>query len=102
MAWAYVRAMIPSTYRESTRAVSEIGSPRPSCRSRDDRNMPKPPSWNIPASNDTLVRVEDFSKIIARLRPESAVFQPSGRALTRAARSRTFSISSGAQSFSLT
>ena len=94
--------MMPSTYRERTRAVSETGSPRPSCRSRDERNIPSPPSWNIPASNETRVRVDDFSKIMARDFPSRAVFHPTGRVLIRAARSSTRSISAGGQSFSLT
>src|SRR5690554_3507074 len=51
---------------EITMAESSIGSPRPSCVSRGDRNMAEPPSWAMPASKDTRVRVDDFSKIIAR------------------------------------
>ena len=47
-----------------TRAESSMGSPRPNCVSRDDRKIALPPNWLIPASNDTRVRVLDFSKII--------------------------------------
>jgi hypothetical protein len=94
--------MIPSAYRERTRAVSPTVSPRPSCRSREERNMASPPSWNIPASKETRVRVEDFSKIIARVFPDSALRQRTGSRLTRAARSSRPRISAGVQSFSLT
>ena len=52
--------------------MSETGSPRPSWMSRDERNCAAPPSCVIPASNETRVRVEDFSKIMARIFPESA------------------------------
>src|SRR5262245_27734135 len=60
-----------STYRDSTWAVSEIGSPRPSWMSREERKSACPPSWVIPTSKLTRVRVDDFSKIIARLLPAS-------------------------------
>ena len=40
--------------------------------SRDDRKSAWPPSWNIPTSKDTRVRVDDFSKIIASVCPSSA------------------------------
>ena len=61
--------MMPSKYRESTRAVSSTGSPRPICRSRELRNSPMPPKSYMPTSKDTLVLVEDFSKIIPRVLP---------------------------------
>ena len=63
--------MMPSTYRESTRAVSAIGSPRPSCTSRGERKSACPPSCQVPTSNDTRVRVDDFMKIIASDFPAS-------------------------------
>ena len=66
---AKVRIMIPSRYRESTRAVSCTGSPRPICRSRELKNSAVPPSWAMPTSKETLVRVEDFWKIIPRVMP---------------------------------
>ena len=53
---------------ESTRAVSSIGSPRPSWVSRGDRNRAWPPNCAIPTSKDTRVRVEDFSKIMPSVR----------------------------------
>jgi hypothetical protein len=56
----------------------------------------------MPASKDTRVRVEDFSKIIARLFPWSAARKLAGSFLTRPARSRIAPISAGFQSFSLT
>src|SRR3989440_10787742 len=49
-------------------------SPRPSCKSLGFRNRACPPSCVIPTSNDTRVRVDDFSKIIARLRPRSGSY----------------------------
>src|SRR3990172_4744263 len=70
----YARYRIPSTYRLSTRAVSEIVSPRPTCRSSGLRNSAWPPSCVIPTSNETRVRVEAFSKIIARLFPRSGSY----------------------------
>ena len=36
--------------------------------SAGDRKMAWPPSWVMPASKETRVRVDDFSKIIARTR----------------------------------
>ena len=70
--------MTISTIDEITRAVSLIGSPRPICVSADERNMALPPSWVIPASNDTRVRVDDFAKIIAITFPfrESCAIPP--------------------------
>src|SRR5438132_2229264 len=68
------RYRMPSTYRLRTRAVSAIVSPRPNCRSFGLRKRACPPSWVIPTSNDTRVRVDDFSKIIARLRPRSGSY----------------------------
>ena len=62
--WAKVRIMMPSRYRESTRAVSCTGSPRPICKSRADRKSAEPPSCAMPTSKETRVRVEDFWKII--------------------------------------
>ena len=47
------------------RAASSIGSPRPNCESLVDRKIAWPPSLATPDSNDTRVRVEFFSKIIA-------------------------------------
>src|SRR6266702_1766140 len=52
-----------------TRAVSLIGSPRPIWESLVEMKSGCPPSWNIPTSNETRVRVEDFSKIMARVFP---------------------------------
>src|SRR5437870_2191654 len=68
------RYMMPSTYRLNTLAVSAIVSPRPICRSFGLRNRAWPPSCVIPTSKDTRVRVEAFSKIIARLLPRSGSY----------------------------
>ncbi len=54
--------------------MSAIGSPRPSCTSRGERKSAWPPSWNVPTSNDTRVRVLDFMKIMASVFPSSGVF----------------------------
>ena len=64
--------MIPLTMRERTRAVSAIVSPRCSWMSFELRNSACPPSWYMPTSNETRVRVEAFWKIIASDWPASA------------------------------
>ena len=46
-----------------TRAVSAMVSPRPSCISAPVSMMDSPPSWRMPTSNDTRVRVEGLSLI---------------------------------------
>ena len=58
---------------EMTRALSSMGSPRPRWLSRGDKNIACPPSWYMPASKETRVRVDDFSKIIASSLPASGV-----------------------------
>src|SRR5687768_15202192 len=98
MSWcANVRIMMPSTYRESTRAVSAIGSPRPSCTSRGDRKSAWPPSCHAPTSNDTRVRVDDFMKIIPSDFPASGLrsYLPF---LIDSASVKSFSISSAEKS----
>ena len=60
-----VRTMMASAIRDSTRAVSSTGSPRPSWESWGDRKMADPPIWTIPASKETRVRVDDFSNTMA-------------------------------------
>ncbi len=69
VSWSKVRIITASTIRDSTRAESSTGSPRPSWVSRGDRNTLAPPNWVIATSNDTRVRVEDFSKIMPRVLP---------------------------------
>ena len=49
--------------------MSSIVSPRPSCRSADDSGTGWPPAEAIAISNETRVRVDGFSKIIATERP---------------------------------
>ena len=68
-AWEKVRIMIPSTIRDSTRAVSLIGSPRPIWMSRLERNRAWPPSWKAPTSKETRVRVDDLAKTMASVLP---------------------------------
>ena len=56
--------MTISTIDEITRAVSLMARHDPLCiGGRQEHALP--PSWVIPASNDTRVRVDDFAKIIA-------------------------------------
>ena len=71
MACELARITMTSTMRDITRAVSSTGSPRSRCVSRGERNSEAPPSCAMPASNDTRVRVEDFSKIMASVLPAS-------------------------------
>ena len=66
-----VRIITTSTIREITRARSSIGSPRESCVSPRVRLIAMPPSWFMPASNDTRVRVLAFSNTIASVRSRS-------------------------------
>src|SRR3954471_22936970 len=63
---AKVRMIAPCTMRPSTRAVSAIGSPRPSWMSTAERNITSPPSSRTPTSKETRVRVEDFENISAQ------------------------------------
>src|SRR5512143_3452219 len=67
--------------------------------SRDDRNCAVPPSCVMPASNETRVRVDAFSKIIARIFPESAVRNSAGRSFIRAARAKRAATSAGVRSW---
>ena len=46
-------------------------SPRPSWISVPVSTTTSPPSWRMPTSNETRVRVDGFSKISARVRPAS-------------------------------
>ena len=71
-----VRIIIQSTYREITRAVSAMVSPRPSCKSALFRTTTSPPSCFIPTSNETRVRVEGFSNIIASVFPAKGLSSP--------------------------
>ncbi|MCY1465035.1 hypothetical protein D9M71_831330 [compost metagenome] len=66
--WAKVRIITASTIRDITLAQSAIGSPRPSWVSRGERKIAWPPSWIMPASKETRVRVEAFSKIMPSTR----------------------------------
>ena len=65
-----VRIITRSTMRLMTRAVSSMGSARPSCESPVVRLMTEPPIWYMPASNETRVRVEAFSNTIASVRSD--------------------------------
>ncbi len=63
-----VRIMTMSVMRLMTRALSSIGSERPSWLSPVVRCTTLPPNWYMPASKLTRVRVLAFSKIMARVR----------------------------------
>ena len=67
--WPKVRIIMPSTYRDSTRAVSCTGSPRPIWEPSAPSTTAYPPSWLMPTSKLTRVRVEDFSKIMPKHLP---------------------------------
>ena len=69
--WPNVRIITRSTIRLITLALSSIGSARPSWLSPVVRCTTLPPSWYMPASKLTRVRVEAFSKIIASVRSAS-------------------------------
>src|SRR3989339_1497336 len=49
-------------------------SPLPICSSLPLRNIAEPPSWNMPVSNETLVLVEGFANIIARVLKDKGVY----------------------------
>ena len=71
IACSKVRIMTMSTMRVMTRATSSIGSPRPIWVSRVISVITVPPSWCMPASNETRVRVECFSNTMASVRSRS-------------------------------
>jgi hypothetical protein len=54
-----------------TRAVSLIGSPRPSWMSTALKNIGCPPSSRMPTSNDSRVRVDCLENISAHVWPAS-------------------------------
>src|SRR5690606_1182273 len=66
--WSLARIITASTMRDRTRAVSSTGSPRPSCMSDAVAMMESPPSCRMAASKLKRVRVEFFSKTMARTR----------------------------------
>ena len=63
VAGSKVRIITMSTKRDSTRAVSAMVSPWPSCISPPESTIVSPPSCRTPTSKLTRVRVEGFSKI---------------------------------------
>ena len=65
------RAAIADAYPESTRAVSEIGSPRPSWSSSGRISSGAPPSRAIAACSETRVRVDGFWKKQTTVSPAS-------------------------------
>ena len=71
--WAKVRMATASTYRDSTREVSSMVSSRPSWDIRPSTMTGWPPSWEMPTSNESRVRVEFFSKMTATDLPASGV-----------------------------
>jgi hypothetical protein len=75
-------------------------SSRPSCIVRASMISGWPPSWAMPISKDSRVRVELFSKITATDRGPASGLRPNGSALNSAARSSTSRCSSGVRSSS--
>ena len=73
-----VRIMMTSTYRDSTRAVSATVSPRWSWVALPSSITTSPPNWRMPTSKETRVRVDGFSKIMARVFPASGLSMPVG------------------------
>jgi hypothetical protein len=71
LSWPNVRIITRSTMRLMTLALSSMGSARPSWLSPVVRCTTLPPSWYMPASKLTRVRVDAFSKIIASVRSAS-------------------------------
>ncbi len=71
LSWPKVRIITRSVMRLMTRALSSIGSARPSWLSPVVRCTTLPPSWYMPASKLTRVRVLAFSKIMASVRSAS-------------------------------
>ena len=63
--------MTMSVMRLITRALSSMGSDRPNWLSPVVRCTTEPPSWYMPASKLTRVRVLAFSKIMAKVRSAS-------------------------------
>ncbi len=68
LSWPKVRIITKSVMRLMTRALSSIGSRRPSWLSPVVRCTTEPPNWYMPASKLTRVRVLAFSKIMASVR----------------------------------
>jgi hypothetical protein len=79
------------------RAVSGTDSPRESWVSSRRSTTGWPPSSKTPASKDSRVRVEGFSKISATLRPSRAR-EDSGAAFSASARSSSACSSSRSSS----
>jgi hypothetical protein len=88
-----VRNTIAWANRDSTRAVSSIGSPRPSWVPSLVRIVAWPPSSRTATSKLTRVRVEAFSMTIATWRPASHAVGPCGRARFHAALASTSAVS---------
>ena len=93
-----LRIMIASTIRDSTLAVSLIGSLRPSWVASPCRNRAWPPSLAMPDSKLTRVRVEFLVKIIASVLPAKLCGRSCFRAFRARARSITAVISAAERS----
>src|SRR5579885_3011326 len=87
--------MMPCANRDKTAPVSAYVSPRPNWLELESRHSECPPSSYIATSKETFVRVDGFSKIMARVLPLRVWgFFPALRALLRrAARFKIASIS---------
>ena len=98
--WPNVRHTIAATWRLSTRAVSAIGSPRPSCDDCASTSSGCPPSSAIPTENEILVRVDGLSNSTATVRGPASGRSPNRSAFIAAARSSTSACSAGLRSSS--
>src|SRR3954465_12679645 len=93
-----VRQTIAAAWRPSTRAVSSIGSPRPSWLLPGSHTSGEPPSSATPTENDTRVRVDGLSKRTATVRgtPWGAASGVGAAAVCRVALSEAASASTSA------
>ena len=98
--WPNVRQTIAATWRPSTRAVSAIGSPRPSWDACASMTSGWPPSSAMPTANEILVRVDGLSNSTATVRGPASGRWPNRSAFIRSARSSTSACSAGLRSSS--
>jgi hypothetical protein len=95
-----VRQTIAATWRSSTRAVSEAVSLPPSWLLAVLMISGLPPRSAIPTAKDTLVRVEDLSKMTATVRGPASGLTANRSRFSSRARSRISACSAGEMSSS--
>ena len=98
--WPNVRQTIAATCRLSTRAVSPIGSPRPSWDVCASMTSGWPPSSATPTVKEILVRVDGLSNSSATVRGPASGRWPNRSAFIASARSSTAACSAGLRSSS--